>query len=941
MTTSVENNSVFRSFFEKQKLTGPNFIDWYRQLRLVLSTEDKEKYLEQPIPAAPVAAAPDQPIPPQALATYNEWVKNQKEIAVMMLLTIDLEIQRNLAHLDANDMLTELKALYSKQANRNFFKLYIDQLERLGHPVTLNLGTLPKKVVAPALHAIRAGKVQKNKNKKPSKAAKGVQGKGKGKKAYANVEPSYAPKPKNPLPPKKDNPAKDAICHHYGEVGHWRRNCPTYLTELPEKKKLSQGASTLGSKKLNPGALSLYMGNGQRAVVEAIGNYHLCLPSGLVIVTTSVGLSNKDKEKYPEKPILAALYCAPDQQSLLRAMTIIGVELKALYSKQAEQELLQNLMREFTCAAGGGHSRRRNALLLCLSYMKRTLPKKVAAPALHAIRAGKVQKNKNKKPFKAAKGVQGKGKGKKAYANAEPSYTPKPKNPPPPKRDNPAKDAICHHCGEVGCGTHICNITQGLRGSKKLNPGALSLYMGNGQRAAVEAIGNYHLCLPSGLVIVLNNCHYAPSITRGIISVSRLYEDGFINRFKLNNAISVSKNNVVYFSAILRDGVYEIEMSCSNTNDSSMYVVSNKRAKLNLDSSLLWHCRLGHISKKRIEKLQHDGLLNSTDIESLGKCVSCMSGKMARKPYSHQVERAKDLLGLIHTDVCGPFRIVSRQGANYFVTFTDDFSRYGYVYLLKHKHEVFETFKVFQKEVENQLGKTIKSLRSDRGGEYMSQEFLDHLKEHGIIAHRTPPYTPQHNGVSERRNRTLLDMVRSMMSQTTLPKSFWDYALESAARILNMVPTKKGCEALVKRDTLTKPDKLQPRSFKCIFIGYPKETMGYSFYNPSKNKVFVARNAELFESNLIDQEASRSVEDLEIIQEEDTNPFLDTSLNHEEDDQEIDEPQSDINPIHRYSRTKHIPDRMCLYIDAEEHEFGDLGEPANYKAALLDPESKK
>ncbi|GKB76908.1 retrotransposon protein, putative, ty1-copia subclass [Tanacetum coccineum] len=168
-----------------------------------------------------------------------------------------------------------------------------------------------------------------------------------------------------------------------------------------------------------------------------------------------------------------------------------------------------------------------------------------------------------------------------------------------------------------------------------------------------------------------------------------------------------------------------------------------------------------------------------------------MSGKMARKPYTHQVEKAKDLLGLIHTYVCGPFRTVSKQGASYFVTFTDDFSRYGYVYLLKHKHEVFETFKVFQKEVENQLGETIKSLRSDRGGEYMSQEFLDHQKEHGIIAHRTPPYTPQHNGVSERRNKTLLDMVRSMMSQITIPKSFWDYAFESAARILNMVPTKK------------------------------------------------------------------------------------------------------------------------------------------------------
>nr|GEX41439.1 retrotransposon protein, putative, Ty1-copia subclass [Tanacetum cinerariifolium] len=267
---------------------------------------------------------------------------------------------------------------------------------------------------------------------------------------------------------------------------------------------------------------------------------------------------------------------------------------------------------------------------------------------------------------------------------------------------------------------------------------------------------------------------------------------------------------------------------------------------------------------------------------------------MKRKPYSHQVDRAKDLLGLIHTDVCGPFKIVSRQGASSFVTFTDDFSRYGYVYLLKYKQEVYETFKVFQKKVENQLGKIIKMLRSDREGEYTSQEFLDYLKDHGIITHRTPLYTPHHNGVSERRNRTLLDMVRSMMSQTTLPKFFWDYALENDARILNMVPTKK------------------------------VEKTPYE-------------NAKFLENSLITQEESGSPEDLEIIQEEDTHPFIDTSLNHEEDDLEINEPQSDIILIHRSIRTRHAPDRMCLYIDADEHELGDLGEPANYKAALLDP----
>nr|GEV60380.1 retrotransposon protein, putative, Ty1-copia subclass [Tanacetum cinerariifolium] len=387
--------------------------------------------------------------------------------------------------------------------------------------------------------------------------------------------------------------------------------------------------------------------------------------------------------------------------------------------------------------------------MLKLHEQTLTLPKS-NAPALHAIRAGKVQKgNKHKKSHSqtAARGQNhGKEKNKQAYA-------PKPKIPSPPKRENPAKDFICHECEEIGhwkrnCPQYLAELMKkkktqlrelmGLRASRKLKPGALSLYVGNGQREAVEAISAFYLCLPSGLEIVLNNCHYAPSITRGVISVS------------------------LFLRMVLLITSWIIQFN-------SIYAVSNKRAKLDLDSALLWHCRLRHISRKRIKKLQHDGLLNSSELRAFKNCVSCMSEKMARKPYTHQVERAKDLLGLIHTDVCGQFKIMSRQGASYFVTFTDDFSRYGYVYLLKHKREVFETFKVFQKEVENQLS------------EYMSQEFLDHLKDHGIIAHRTPPYTLQHNGVSERRNITLLDMVRSMMSQTTLSKSFWDYAPETAA----------------------------------------------------------------------------------------------------------------------------------------------------------------
>ncbi|GKA67583.1 retrotransposon protein, putative, ty1-copia subclass [Tanacetum coccineum] len=498
---------------------------------------------------------------------------------------------------------------------------------------------------------------------------------------------------------------------------------------------------------------------------------------------------------------------------------------------------------------------------MLIEYAK-GLPKKAETPRVMMIKDGKIQKS-NKKSLKAKGKGKANGKGKDKQV-----YIPKPKNPKPSAKEHPAKDDTCHHCKEVG---------------------------------------HY-------------NCHYVPSITRGVVSVHRLVENGFVQCFT-DFGISVSKNNVHYFNVIPSNGIYEIDMNDLVPNNNSIYNVSTERVKRNLDSTYLWHCRHAHISKKRIEKLQQEGLLRSTDDESFDQCVSCLSGKMTRKSFPHRPERATDLLGIIHTDVCGPLRHVSRQGASYFITFTDDYSRYGYVYLLKHKHEVFETFKVFKNEVENQLGKTIKALRSDRGGEYISQEFKDYLKACGIVQQLTPPYTPQHNGVSERRNRTLLDMVRSMMNLTTLPLSFWDYALESATRILNMVPTKKvdktpyelwygkvpnlsylkvwGCEALVKRDT---PDKLQQRSVKCIFIGYPKETMGYYFYFPPENKIVVARYAEFFEKNLITQEVSGRAIDLEEIQDEDTSPSEITS----EIPMEVEgfePPQEEVIPIRRSERT--------------------------------------
>src|SRR4051812_30983037 len=133
-----------------------------------------------------------------------------------------------------------------------------------------------------------------------------------------------------------------------------------------------------------------------------------------------------------------------------------------------------------------------------------------------------------------------------------------------------------------------------------------------------------------------------------------------------------------------------------NLDGESVYNINVKRLKPNdLNMTYFWHYWLGHISWKRMKKLHDDGLLTLFDLESFETCESCLFGKMTKTPFAKSCERASDLLGLVHSDVCGPMSTIARGGYEYFITFTDDLSRYGYIYLMKHKSESFEKFKEF------------------------------------------------------------------------------------------------------------------------------------------------------------------------------------------------------------------------------------------------------
>ena len=204
--------------------------------------------------------------------------------------------------------------------------------------------------------------------------------------------------------------------------------------------------------------------------------------------------------------------------------------------------------------------------------------------------------------------------------------------------------------------------------------------MGNRKVSPMTKIGVYSLLLSNGLNLDLNNCCYSAEMERNIISFHSLYKQGFT--FSFNNevgAIYSYYNGIFYVEALPCNGVYETVNVVDNLGNNVLQIDSSN----DLDKACLWHCRLGHVNKKRIAQLQKDGVLESFDLNSDDTCESWLLGKMTMSPFTGTCEKGEGLLDLKHTDVCEPFRSTTRDACRFYVTFTDDYSRYGYIYLIK------------------------------------------------------------------------------------------------------------------------------------------------------------------------------------------------------------------------------------------------------------------
>ena len=422
------------------------------------------------------------------------------------------------------------------------------------------------------------------------------------------------------------------------------------------------------------------------------------------------------------------------------------------------------------------------------------------------------------------------------------------------------------------------------------------LRMANNSVSEAQGVGDIDIELdingdPSPTVI--ENVLYAPTLRANLLSVGKLTDRGYQVDFTKSKCKILGKNGEIIATATRKDGLYKLDMSrenelntlsvTSSTNDPPEPEMAVPQVPLTTThptksnpSLTVWHSRFAHLSVGGLKRLISNGMVEGlscgdTDETSCGNCAPCALGKQHRIPFPRgKAKRANELLELVHSDLCGPMSVDSIGGGKYFLTFIDDKSRWTKVYILKSKSEVFETFREYKAEVENQTGKKIKTLRSDNGTEYVNHAMINYLKLHGIRFEKTVPYTPEQNGVAERSNRTVVEKARCMLEESNLDRSYWAEAVNTAVYLKNRSPTIAVSNVTPEESwTGRKPDvsnlrifgckafahvpkanrrKLDPKSTECVFVGYCETSKGYRLIDKNTKKLIVSRDVIFFES---------------------------------------------------------------------------------------------
>jgi hypothetical protein len=349
------------------------------------------------------------------------------------------------------------------------------------------------------------------------------------------------------------------------------------------------------------------------------------------------------------------------------------------------------------------------------------------------------------------------------------------------------------------------------------------------------------------------------TLSYNLLSVAQLADMGFATFFDVGIVVLLwSKSLKIAFVGHVENGLYVIDFSEKVTK-----AVTCLMAKV--DVGWLWHRRLAHVNMRTLQILHKDNhILGLTDLTFAEDrvCRACIEGKMHELPHpSKMIISSKRVLELLHMDLFGPPTHASLGGKKYCFVIVDDYSRYTWVYFFKNKYETQQTFKDFTNDVQHQYGQDILMIRSDNSTEFKNYTLNDFLRDEGIHYQYSSPYTPQQNGVAERKYQTLMDMARTMLAEFKSPYKFWAKAINTVCNATNRLYLRKGLNKnLYKILTSNKPNIKYFQVFGCKCFYLERGVHLSKFDSKALEGIFVGYATKSHAFRIFDKEFARVVE---------------------------------------------------------------------------------
>ena len=531
---------------------------------------------------------------------------------------------------------------------------------------------------------------------------------------------------------------------------------------------------------------------------------------------------------------------------------------------------------------------------------------------------------------------------------------------------------------DSGASRHLTFDRQKLRNYRSVESDT-TVTFANGQKA--EALGQGEVVFQTrDSEVELINVLYVPEATVNLFSVKRAMDSGAQITFK-DNKCYVTLEGALCMEGISKNGLMVINEGRSD-QDFALGAAATSQ-----ETAELWHRRFGHLGYDNLYKLQSKSMVDGISVaaaqfkeQQKEVCEPCIQAKQHRLPFPTSDRASSKPLELLHMDVCGPLEEDSRGGARYLATFLDDFSRLSTVVPITYKSEVASVVKEVVQMLETQTGSKLRSVRTDRGTEYLNAQLEGFFKEKGVKHETTAPYTPEQNGAAERFNRTLMERVRAMLFDAQQPKDMWAEAAATATYIRNRSPTTgraqtpwelcfgskpnvSGMKVFGARAYVHVPkqgrNKLDSRTRAGTFLGYQPNSKAYRVLLDD-DKMVISRDVTFDESPAQTKEGteildlSNIFEELTITPEEafeeDTEPEAETgrattqeASTQEGTTQEATTDSSNVPHGTQQSAESRYPARQRRqpqeWFKANAASTSDHVEPQTYEEALASPQA--